>query len=195
MDSTHGKDFVLTAYARNLIRLKAHQLRTRRDFRTSDPDDLQQELWLAVCERIDRFDPAKASLDTFIDLVVNQALASLLRRRQRLKRDKGTFTQSLDEVLQTPAEDPAPLADFITQDDLARRMGRQARDPERNQATADALAFAVAQMPEELRDVCRRLTEGTVNSVARELNVSRRAVRRACLAIREILERAGLEKP
>jgi RNA polymerase sigma-70 factor (ECF subfamily) len=195
MDSSHGRDFFLTNYARNLIRLKAHQLRTRQDFRSSDPDDLQQELWLAVCERIERFDPAKASVDTFIDLVVNQALASLLRRRQRLKRDKGTFMQSLDEVLQAPAEDPAPLADFITQADLARRMGRHARDSEQDQVTAEALALAMSKMPEDLRDICRRLMEGTVNSVACELNVSRRAVRRACLAIREFLERAGLENP
>lgn len=195
MDSTHGKDFVLTAYARNLIRVKAHQLRARRDFRTSDSDDLQQDLWLAVCERIDRFDPAKASLDTFIDLVVNQALASLLRRRQRLKRDKGTYAQSLDEVLPTPAGDPAPLADFVTPADLARRLGRHARDPEQTRDTADALEFALAEMPEGLRDVCRRLAEGTVNSVAGELGVSRRAVRRACLTIREVLERAGLENP
>ena len=195
MDSTHGKDFVLTDYARNLIRVKAHQLRARRDFSAADTDDIQQELWLAVCERLDRFDSSKASLNTFIDLVVNQALVSLLRHRQRLKRDKGTYSQSLDEMLPTPAGDPAPLAGFITTADLDRRLGRHAHDPEQTQAIQDAMDFALSQMPESLRDISLRLTEGTVNSVAKELKVSRRAIRRACLAIREIFEQAGLEKP
>ena len=35
-------------YARNLIRFKARQLSRRRDFRSDEPDDLRQELWLAL---------------------------------------------------------------------------------------------------------------------------------------------------
>jgi hypothetical protein len=83
VDSTHGKDFVLTNYARNLIQVKARQLCRRREFLPADQADLQQELWLMLCERADAFDPAKASLDTFIDRVVNTAVGVILRNRQR----------------------------------------------------------------------------------------------------------------
>ncbi len=193
MDRAHGKDFILTSYARNLIRVKAHQLCTRRDFHTSDPDDLQQELWLAVCERMDRFDPTKASLDTFIDLVVNKALASLLRSRQRLKRDKGTYVQSLDKMMATPSGETVPHGDIVTESDLGRRTGHYPRETACDPAIGEALAYALSEMPEDLQDISRRLMSGTVNSVARELKVSRRSIRNACLSIRDHLERAGLK--
>lgn len=193
MDSAQGKNIVLTDYARNLIRVKAHQLRTRRDFRNFDSDDLQQELWLAVCERIDRFDPTKASLDTFIDLVVNKALASLLRRRQRLKRDKGTVAHSLDSMLPSRCGAPTRLGDLLTEADLVRRTGHYPCEMARDPAFGEALAHALSEMPEDLRDICQRLMSGTVNSVACELNVSRRAIRNACQAIREYFERAGMK--
>ena len=60
MDGTHGKDFVLTNYARNLIQVKARQLCRRREFLPADQADLQQELWLMLCERADAFDPVPA---------------------------------------------------------------------------------------------------------------------------------------
>jgi hypothetical protein len=97
VDSTHGKDFVLTNYARNLIQVKARQLCRRREFLPADQADLQQELWLMLCERVDAFDPAKASLDTFIDRVVNTAVGVILRNRQRLKRNTGGPVVSLDD--------------------------------------------------------------------------------------------------
>jgi RNA polymerase sigma factor (sigma-70 family) len=189
--SAQRKELVLTEYAQKLIRIKARQLRTRLDFRASDLDDLQQELWLAVCERIGRFDPAKASLETFIDLVVNQAVSSMLRRRQRLKRDKGTFIQSLDEPI-PGCQENCTLAETASPKDLARRMGRHLRDLASDHAVAEALAFALAQMPKQLQDITRRLMDGTVNSVAVDLGMSRRAVRRACQEIKTFLETAGL---
>jgi len=97
VDGTHGKDFVLTNYARNLIQVKARQLCRRREFLPADQADLQQELWLMLCERADAFDPAKASLDTFIDRVVNTAVGVILRNRQRLKRNTGGPVVSLDD--------------------------------------------------------------------------------------------------
>lgn len=191
MSSSHEKDFVVTSFARNLIRLKARQLCSRGDFRTSDANDLQQELWLAVCERIERFDPTKGPLESFITLVVNRAVSSLLRRRQRIKRDKGTFIQSLDEALRCDFDDQWSVADVVTDADLARRIGRHQRDAEADHIVAEALTEVLAQMPEDLRDISQRLMFGTVHSVALETGLSRRALRRACADIRAFLERAG----
>lgn len=193
MSSGHEKDFVVTSFARNLIRLKARQLCSRGDFRTSDASDLQQELWLAVCERIERFDPAKGPLESFITLVVNRAVSSLLRRRQRIKRDKGTFIQSLDDALRSEFEDQSSVADVVTDADLARRIGRRQRDAEADHIVAEALSEVMAQMPEYLRDISQRLMFGTVHSVALEMGLSRRALRQACADIRAFLERAGFE--
>ena len=190
MDGTHGKDFVLTNYARNLIQVKARQLCRRREFLPADQADLQQELWLMLCERADAFDPAKASLDTFIDRVVNTAVGVILRNRQRLKRNTGGPVVSLDDGGNDPTR-PNSMAHGLSPEHLVRRTGQEPRDPVAEQETAAAVEFALAQMPDDLREIARRLMSGTVNSVSQEMNISRRAVRKAVLGIRAFLERAG----
>ncbi|MFQ3591744.1 MAG: sigma factor [Gemmataceae bacterium] len=190
MNGTHGKDFVLTNYARNLIQVKARQLCRRREFLPADLADLQQDLWLMLCERAETFDPAKASLDTFIDRVVNTAVGVILRNRQRLKRNTGGPVVSLDDSGNDPTR-PNSMAHGLSPEHLARRTGQEPKDPVTEQETAEAVAFALARMPDDLQEIARRLMSGTVNSVSQKMNISRRAVRKASLAIREFLERAG----
>lgn len=193
MDHVQGKEFVLTDYAKNLIKFKARQLRQRQDFQSAEPEDLQQELWLALVKAAEQFDPAKASLDTFIDRVVNTAVAMLLRDRQRHKRGNGFRTQSLDSVRTPKSETPEPLAAAVSADDLARRTGAEQHDETLRREDAEAVEYALAQMPEEMRDLCRRLMGGTVASVARDLGVSRRQVRKAISEARPFLEQAGFD--
>jgi RNA polymerase sigma factor (sigma-70 family) len=192
VDSTHGKDFVLTDYAKKLIRFKARQLCRRRDFLTSDQDDLQQELWLMVCERADGFNPAKASLNTFIDRVVNSAVAQIVRNRERLKRGKGGHVVSLDGEDSHRAR-PSPMSSGLSPEHLYRRIGVYPADPITVRETAEAVQAVLMRMPEDLREICLCLMNGTANSVACDMHISRRALRKACLVIREFLERAGLE--
>src|SRR5690606_9552561 len=142
MSSHQGKEFVLTDYAKNLIEFKARQLSLRRDFCRSDREEIQQELWLAVVGQADRFDPERASLDTFIDRVVNTAVAMILRDRERQVRAQGFRTQSLDAVSSNDRT-KQPLAAKSAEDDLDRRLGRERRDEladrERQEAVAAAL--------------------------------------------------------
>jgi transposase-like protein len=49
-------------------------------------------------------------------------------------------------------------------------------------------------MPDEVREVCRRMMGGTISSVARDLGISRRQVRKAISCARPFLERAGFDK-
>jgi RNA polymerase sigma-70 factor (ECF subfamily) len=191
----HGqrKEFVLTDYAKSLIRFKARQLSRRRDFQPAHPEDLEQELWLALVKAAEQFDPAKASLDTFIDRVVNTAVATLVRACQRRKRGNGLMLQSLDGELEPASGTSEPLATAISVDDLARRTGAVPRDETLVREDAEAVEHALAQMPEEMRDLCRRLMGGTVASVARELGVSRRQVRKIIRAARPFFERAGFD--
>jgi len=183
--------FLLTDYAKNLIKFKARQLSQRQDFQSAEPEDLQQELWLALVKAAEQFDPAKASLDTFIDRVVNTAVAMLLRVRQRHKRGNGFRTQSLDSLRAPRSETPEPLSTAVSADDLARRTGAEQHDEALRREDAEAVEHALAQMPDDLREIARRLMSGTVNSVSQEMNISRRAVRKAVLGIRAFLERAG----
>ncbi len=193
MDHAHGKEFILTDYAKSLIKFKARQLSRRQDFQSAELEDLQQELWLVLVKAAEQFDPAKASLDTFIDRVVNTAVAMLVRARQRRKRGNGFPVQSLDQELVPSSETPEPLAAAVSADDLARRTGTKPADETSRREDVEAIEHALAQMPEEIRDLCRKLMGGTVASVARDLGISRRQVRKIIELAKPFFERAGFD--
>lgn len=191
MSSHQGKEFVLTDYAKNLIEFKARQLSQRRDFCRSDREEIQQELWLAVVGQADRFDPERASLDTFIDRVVNTAVAMILRDRDRHVRANGFRTQSLDDIAHDGSRQL--LAAKITEEDLARRLGRERRDEVADRELEEAVAAALPKMPPEVSDVCRRVMGGNISTAATELKTSRRQIRNSLAAAKPVLEEAGLD--
>lgn len=188
MKRARSTEFVLTDYAKNLIKFKARQLTRRRDFQTAELEDLQQELWLALIKAAQRFDPAKASLDTFIDRVVNKAVAMLVRTRQRKRNGITQRMPSLSDERTSPDGRTEPLAATISHDDLARRTGTEPIDETHVAETTEAVTAALQRMPADLRDVCRRLMGGTVTSVARDLGMSRRQVRNRLQNARPYLE-------
>ena len=192
MSSSQRNDFVHTDYARKLIRFKARQLCRLHSFSKSDEEDLQQELWLAVVNQAGKFDPARASLDTFIDRVVNTAVAMILRDRQRQKRANGFQTVSLD-VTPSDGHGNEPLAAKVSQDDLARRLGTDPTDEAERRETAEAVASALAKLPDELREVCRRVMGGSISAAAEDLETSRRQIRNALASARPYLEEAGVD--
>ncbi|MCZ2341672.1 MAG: sigma-70 family RNA polymerase sigma factor [Bacteroidales bacterium] len=190
--NSNGKDFILTDYAQKLIQFKARQIGRRPGFGESDQDDLQQELWLMVCERAGAFDPSKASLNTFIDRIVNNSVADLVRSRERLKRGVCGPVVTLDGD-GTDKSWSKPLGSGISPAHLYRRIGIAPRADTEVREIVEAVRTVLKSLPSDLREICERLIEGTVHSVAGEMNVSRRAVRNACRAIQAILEKAGIE--
>jgi len=191
MSNAQTKEFVLTDYAKNLIEFKARQLSRQRGFGRTDQDDLEQRLWLAVVNQADRFDPSRASLDTFIDRVVNTAVARILRDRERRVRPQGPETVSLDFVSKDNDRSKQPLAAEITENDLQRRLGVERRDEVADREQAEAVADALGHMLPEVYDVCRRVMAGSISSAASDLETSRRQVRKALAAAQPFLEESG----
>lgn len=190
--NSNGNDFILTDYAQTLIRIKAHQLCRRPEFGKSDQDDLQQELWMMVCEQVDKYDPSKSSVNTFINLLVNDAAAQIVRKHSRLKRGNGKQIVSLRDCGTRTRSTIWDRA--VSCVHLFRRIGHYPSDPTTAWETAEAVQFVLDQMPDNLREICLRLMDGgTENSVAVEMNISRHAVRNARNAIRAILEEADIE--
>lgn len=190
MSNATSKDFVLTEYAKNLIEFKARQLSQRWGFGQSDREELQQELWLAVVSQADRFDPDRASLDTYIDRVVNSAVAMILRSRDRKKRAGGIDAVSLDAAISDDGKQP--MASMISEDSHYRRLGTQRRDDIVDKELAEAISDARAKMPPEADDVCHRVMNGSVSSAASDLKTSRRQVRNSLATARQFFEESGL---
>lgn len=194
MRSADAQSVVVTAYANACIKFKARQLSRRSEFRRSDEEDLRQDLWLALLTKADRFDPQRASLNTFVDRVLNTAVAMILRRPYRQKRAPGQTALSLNGVtMSANGEGEEPLANLISDADLARRTGAAESDEIAQHDDAEAFAYAIDAMPDDVRDVCRQVTGGSISSAARELGITRHQVRAALGAARPYFERAGFD--
>jgi RNA polymerase sigma factor (sigma-70 family) len=194
MQTAEARDPLLTDYARSLVKFKARQLARQCGFGPSERDDLEQELWLALVSQADRYDPERASLDTFIDRVVNTAAGMPARSRSRLKRAPGDGALSL-ETTKVPIRGQVqkPLARFLCDADLTRRTGTVPTDEVALRENAEAIAHALAAMPGPMRDVCRLVMRGSISSAARRLRTSRRRVRGLLRAARPYFEEAGLD--
>lgn len=175
----------LNGYASGLIKFKARQLSRRSGFTRTDRSDLEQELWADLLDRLPRYNSGKASLNTFIARVVDRKVATILRYHFAAMRSPARNEASLNE----------PVADS------------DGRMVERHQTTPEA---AGAYQPiqdlrrdlDEVRsnlpsDVLREIMDaigmgGTVNSIATDMGLSRRAVERHVGDLRRIFEDAGL---
>lgn len=173
------REFMDADYAKTLIRAKARRLCRRKGFRPSEQEDIEQELWLAVLQQADRFDPARASPDTFLDRVVSQGVAMLLRSRNRRKRGHGISPLSLENDYTPTGDGLKPLSDTVSSKDVARRLGTQSADPIARLEQAEAVKAAMAKMAARLQAICRRRMTGAIAAIAREMGVSRYQVRKA----------------
>ena len=128
-----------------------------------DREDIKQEVLIGVWTALPRFDPARASLHTFVERVVVSNIASLFRRCRAKKR-----TNRPDEHLH--GESPRLLVAVEFRVDLQRVLGKLAsRD----------------------QDVARLLVAHGAAEVARRLRISRPAVYRSVNRIRTALVEAG----
>ncbi len=175
----------INGYASGLIKFKARQLSRRSGFSRTDRADLEQELWTDLVGRLPRYDPGKASLNTFIARVVDRKVASILRYHLAAMRSPARNEASLNE----------PVLDC------------DGRVVERHQTTPEAagtyqrihdlrrdLAEVRASLP---TDILRAVMDaiglgGTVNSIAEDMGLSRRTVERHVSDLRRIFEDAGL---
>ena len=178
MCDTVAPDAVLTRYARTIIRFKAWQLAHRSGFCRNEQEDLEQDLWTALFAQAANFDANRASIDTFINRVVNTTVAILLRERRRQKRLEGTRAHSLDESLRKGEQFSAATL-------------RESDDRRRD--TEEALVHALNSMPPKLQDICLRVMSSSAVAVARELGTSRRQIRNALDEAREYFRNAGFE--
>lgn len=191
MGSRSVRAALLSEYARGLIRYKARQLSRKPTFNRSDEEDIEQDLTVHLLSQAHRFDPKRASANTFAARVVESAVKMMLRNRRRKKRAAGFSAQSIDCAGSRPPDDAGSLREVLSDADGRRRTGTTAGDPEQVERLA-AVLDAYQSLPPELQDVCRRLIDSPAASIARELGISRRQVRNTIERIRSYFESTGL---
>jgi DNA-directed RNA polymerase specialized sigma24 family protein len=154
-----------------------------------DEDDLAQELWLGVLERMHLYDPSRASVDTFIDRIVRTLSATLVRFHERQKRAGDAQTVSLDQPAKGGNEDAATLGDPLSSADRVRHTNAAEADrAEEIHARADAWASEESQVFRDLLDA-----GGNVTAVAKARSVTRQRIYRQMERMRKQFEDVDLE--
>ncbi len=129
-----------------------------------DREDIVQEITVSVWLNLERFDPLRASLPTFVEKVSTTKLASILRRGKAQKR----------ATSETPANDPVRVEFTVELRVDVRR--------------------ALCLLSRADLKVARLRLQFNPTEIARILNCSRTAVYRSLKRIREALEQYGLDK-
>ena len=119
---TNQKHEQLTKYTMTLVHCKARQLVGKAGYTQDDIKDIEQDLIRDLLERLPKFDPAKATLNTFAVRVVEGKISKLLRDRQAEMRDHRREAFSMNEEIETE-EGPMERHETIGQDEIDLRTG------------------------------------------------------------------------
>ena len=163
-------------YAVRVIEHKARELGAGTSCARADEEDLEQELYVHLCERISQFNPTIACLATFVARIVDHKAASIVRHRRAQKRDPAREQFSLDARDASPNGHQIGNGESYTRKDLASHL----------RAILD-------ELPEPDRSVAFELGTGTLASAARKFGLSRAQARTIKARIRQRLEHRGLD--
>lgn len=131
-----------------------------------DAADFEQELYVRLLASATVFDPGRSHQYGFATVVVDRAASKLLRDRRAQKRDPARVQRLSSDVAVEHGE--------FTQAELAMDV-----------------ANVMAQLPAGQRLLAERLTLSGVSQIAREDQVSRKAVYRLVREIRDRFKKAG----
>jgi RNA polymerase sigma factor (sigma-70 family) len=89
-------DYYLSRATLRFIRFKARQIAGRYGYRRDEIEDIQQSLIVECLVRLPSFNPRRAGQRTFIRLVINRGIATLVASQKTRGRDYRLCQQSLD---------------------------------------------------------------------------------------------------
>lgn len=164
------------------IRFKVRQVCGRRGLSKSELRDIEHDLGVHVHLGLARFDPTRAKLTTFIDRLVTRWLISFLRYRFAACRNPRREGPSLNDIVRDSDGDAVARHETIAD---GSGDGADHRD------LSQRLAELMSRLPDDLRVVALLLANGTPNSVAAQLGISRREVAARIKRLREIFEAEG----
>jgi RNA polymerase sigma-70 factor (ECF subfamily) len=160
----------------------------------ADEEDLAQSLRLDLLQRLRSFDPTKASLRTFITLVLEHRVRSLSEENRAAKRGGQFLHVSLDEPVDPEADDPLERHEVISQDDYFRGTRGPVPTCEASRDLALDLQPVEKLLTKREAELCRYLRKGSVTEAAAAMQIPRTTVQDMVRRIGGKLARAGIEK-
>ncbi len=190
IDLSHELD---RGFAGRLIRRKARQLVGKARIGEADRDDIEQELRIALLERLDRFNPLRSHWQAFVLAVIDRRVASLLKALRAQKRKHRENLLSLSSVVSGEEGLPAELGDTLLPRHQEFLVGAILNDHQSAFALADDLASVIARLTQEQQQLCERRRTQTVTEIAKDMGVARSTVVYWFAKITEAFREADLE--
>jgi RNA polymerase sigma factor (sigma-70 family) len=183
----------INEYAESAIRVKARQLVGTAGFTTSDVADIEQELRVELLLRLPKFDPQKATYNTFVTRIVEGKAAKLVRHRMRELRDYRRNCCSLDDVVEDGDGCFVARAETMDRDETDIRTDKRARTREEQAQLQTDVAFALETLPDDLRAVAECVMESaTLAEATKKLGMPRMTLYGALERLRRQFEDAGV---
>ena len=182
----------LDPYAVKLIKHKARRLVGSAGFVEADQPDLEQDLVVDLLQRLPRFNPALAKIETFINRLVEHHVATIIEAQKAELRDYRRRAGSLDEQRESEAGDAADVPPVLDSKEYRRETLSSARSDEELRDLRIDLSKTIGELPDDLRSLCDRLQTAPVNHISRETGVPRGTVYGGIARLRAQFERAGL---
>ena len=175
--------------ARN-IRIRAHNLARSGAVPGMDADDIGQHLRLHLLKRDGRFDPARASYNTFADRLLANCIASLADPTERLCAERQWVNFDMP-ILDAKREEALPLSETLPES--AAIHAPPARLPDETIGLKLDVRRLLATLAPAIHNVAIALTELSPTETARDLGIHRSTVYEHLKAIRKAAIDLGLE--
>jgi len=171
MDASQTQ-YELNDYARTCIHHMARKLVGRAGYTEDDVEDIEQDLALELLKWLPKFDPEKATFNTLISRVIRWKCRNLLRHRQMELRDHRREECSLNDEIDDGEGGQVNRVATISQDEHDLRIGKYNRSAQERTDLQLDVAAALADLPDDLRQIAEMLQTMSIADVARELGVS-----------------------
>jgi len=169
-----GHDIDVSAALQQLAPLcetKVQQFSRRYRLHFHDREDLSQEFHKRLVERLPSFDPTKASLEAFAEVVLTNTGRDL-KRKWRAKKRSGCLVVSLNDVVDQGDGEPIELASVIGRDEHEAQVGRHSRPEQEQTELRLDVREVVNQLDPDQRDLVIRFFTKRKSQVAHDTGIS-----------------------
>lgn len=179
-------------YAMKRTHFKARQVIGKNGFTEDDFDDLRQDLLADLLKRLPKFNADRAGVKTFICRLIDNRIASLIKRRQSACRDYRRNECSLDDWVHDESGTWVRRGTTITEDQALGHAGRAVHSRQEQVELAIDTSYLLDGLPEDLRDLCLRLQVRTVLEISRETGIPRDRIYERIKALRRTFRSADM---
>jgi len=177
-----------------IIRLKAKRLIESAEFKEGERKDVEQELHLQWLLRQSRFDPTRGELETFVDVVLNNVIRTMVEARRAAKRDCCQCTCSLDDPVDAAAEGGMTRHETYDQDDYFQATGARNRPQGELHDLRLDVRRALRRLSPSQRELALRFRTQTVAEAARAMKIPRTTLYGWLEHVRVVYVELGLDE-